>query len=73
LDIRPKCIFNKVSQEFGFICPEYSTIKSQVIISINKQLNPKTITFTEISDESEFYEIKSFSNKKKKMETFLIK
>ncbi|KAL6604412.1 hypothetical protein U3516DRAFT_558150, partial [Neocallimastix sp. 'constans'] len=27
LGIKPKGIFNEVSQEIGFICPEYKTIK----------------------------------------------
>ena len=36
LDIKSKLIFNEVSQEMGLICPEYSTIRSQIIKSINK-------------------------------------
>jgi len=36
MDIKPKHILNAVSQEMGFICPEYSTIRSQIIRNINK-------------------------------------
>ena len=36
-----------------FICPEYSVIKSQIIININKQLPPDITSFDEIPDESE--------------------
>ncbi|KAL6602337.1 hypothetical protein U3516DRAFT_801875 [Neocallimastix sp. 'constans'] len=40
MDIKPKHIFNAVSQEMGLICPEYSTIRSQIIRNINKQFPP---------------------------------
>ncbi|KAG4106187.1 hypothetical protein H8356DRAFT_923207, partial [Neocallimastix lanati (nom. inval.)] len=33
---RPKYIHNEISHEMDFICPEYSTIRPQIIISINK-------------------------------------
>jgi len=36
-----KCTFNKISQEMGFICPEYNTIKSQ--ISRNKKKKNKQL------------------------------
>ncbi|KAG4092019.1 hypothetical protein H8356DRAFT_1321958 [Neocallimastix lanati (nom. inval.)] len=32
-----------ISQEMGFICPEYKTIKSQITRNINKQLLPDVI------------------------------
>ncbi|KAG4085107.1 hypothetical protein H8356DRAFT_1435640 [Neocallimastix lanati (nom. inval.)] len=40
MDIKPKHIFNAVSQEMELICPEYSTIRSQIIRNINKQFPP---------------------------------
>ncbi|KAG4108042.1 hypothetical protein H8356DRAFT_1334490 [Neocallimastix lanati (nom. inval.)] len=40
LDIKPKRIFNAVSQKIEFICPEYKIIKSKLTININKQLPP---------------------------------
>ena len=41
IDIKPKHIFNAVSQEMGLICPEYSTIRSQIIRNINKLISSK--------------------------------
>ena len=64
-DVKPKRIFNKVSQEMGFICPEYDTIKSQITRNINKQLPSDITTFDEIPDESEYY-------KTKRNESFMI-
>ncbi len=29
-DIKPKRIFDEISKEVGFICPEYNSVKSQV-------------------------------------------
>ncbi|ORX66089.1 hypothetical protein BCR32DRAFT_250539 [Anaeromyces robustus] len=55
LDMRPKRIYDEVSQELGFICPEYNSIKSQLSRSRNKQLFPDIKTFEEIPDESEYY------------------
>ncbi|KAL6623756.1 hypothetical protein U3516DRAFT_744133 [Neocallimastix sp. 'constans'] len=40
LDIKPKRIFNAVSQKIEFICPEYKIIKSKLTRNINKQLPP---------------------------------
>ncbi|KAG4102926.1 hypothetical protein H8356DRAFT_1420754 [Neocallimastix lanati (nom. inval.)] len=45
MDIKPKHIFNAVSQEMGLICPEYSTIRSQIIRNINKQFSPNIKTY----------------------------
>ncbi|KAG4095225.1 hypothetical protein H8356DRAFT_1399520 [Neocallimastix lanati (nom. inval.)] len=39
--IKPIHIFNAVSQEMGLICPEYSTIRSQIIRNINKLISSK--------------------------------
>ncbi|KAG4092518.1 hypothetical protein H8356DRAFT_1429342 [Neocallimastix lanati (nom. inval.)] len=41
MDIKPKHIFNAFSQEMGLICPEYSTIRSQIIRNINKLISSK--------------------------------
>ncbi len=54
-DIKRKRIYNEISQEIGFICPEYKTIKSQISRNINKQLPPDVTSFDEIPDESEYY------------------
>jgi len=35
-DIKPKRLYNEISQEMGFICPEYNTIKSQISRYIKK-------------------------------------
>eukprot|EP00833_Pecoramyces_ruminatium_P006949 jgi/Orpsp1_1/1180981/evm.model.c7180000075342.1 len=54
-DIKSKRIFNKISQEIGYICPEYKTIKSQIIRYKNKQLFPNIKTFDEVPNESKYY------------------
>ncbi|KAG4083185.1 hypothetical protein H8356DRAFT_1361879 [Neocallimastix lanati (nom. inval.)] len=51
LDIRPKRIFNEISQDMGLICPEFNFIKTQIIRSQNKQLPPDITTFEEIPEE----------------------
>jgi len=48
MDIKPKHIFNAVSQEMGLICPEYSTIRSQIIRNINKQFPPNIKSLDDI-------------------------
>ncbi|KAG4095834.1 hypothetical protein H8356DRAFT_1361573 [Neocallimastix lanati (nom. inval.)] len=50
--IKPKRIFNEVSQEIEFIYLEYKAIESQITRNINKQLSPDVIKFDEIPDES---------------------
>ncbi|KAG4097011.1 hypothetical protein H8356DRAFT_1425672 [Neocallimastix lanati (nom. inval.)] len=45
MDIKPKHIFNAVFQEMRLICPEYSTIRSQIIRNINKQFPPNIKTY----------------------------
>ncbi|KAG4084343.1 hypothetical protein H8356DRAFT_1436278 [Neocallimastix lanati (nom. inval.)] len=54
-DINPKHIYNEISEEIGLICPEYSSIKSQISRYIKKQLPPDISKFNEIPDESEYY------------------
>ncbi len=62
LDIKPKRLFDEVSQELGFICPEYNSIKSQLSRSKNKQLFPDITTFEEIPEESEYYRTRRNEN-----------
>eukprot|EP00833_Pecoramyces_ruminatium_P015376 jgi/Orpsp1_1/1189408/evm.model.d7180000071837.1 len=57
-EIKPKRIFNEVSQEMGYICPEYNSIKSQIKRNINKELPPDIKTFDKIPEESDYYKIK---------------
>ncbi|ORY38268.1 hypothetical protein LY90DRAFT_510921 [Neocallimastix californiae] len=54
-DIKSKRIFDKISQEIGYICPEYKTIKTQITRYKNKQLFPNIKTFDEAPNESEYY------------------
>ncbi len=54
-DIKPKRIFNEISKEMGFMCPEYYSIRSQITRNIDKQLPSSITTFDEIPDESEFF------------------
>ncbi|KAL6621536.1 hypothetical protein U3516DRAFT_504919, partial [Neocallimastix sp. 'constans'] len=54
-DINPKHIYNEISEEIGLICPDYSSIKSQISRYIKKQLPPDISKFNEIPDESEYY------------------
>jgi len=54
-DIKSKRIFNKISQEIVYICPEYKTIKSQITRYKNKQLFSNIKTFDEAPNESEYY------------------
>jgi len=64
-DIKLRRTFDEISEEIGYICPEYKTIKSQITRYINKQLFPNIKTFNEVPNESEFY-------KKNKEEYFMI-
>ncbi|KAL6622272.1 hypothetical protein U3516DRAFT_744472 [Neocallimastix sp. 'constans'] len=57
LSIKSKRIFNEVSQDMGFICPEYKVIKFKIKRNINKQLPPDLIKFDEIPDEPKYYKI----------------
>ncbi|KAL6617966.1 hypothetical protein U3516DRAFT_494289, partial [Neocallimastix sp. 'constans'] len=54
-DIKSKRIFDKISQEIGYIFPEYKTIKTQIKRYKNKQLFPNIKTFDEAPNESEYY------------------
>ncbi|KAG4084356.1 hypothetical protein H8356DRAFT_1436211 [Neocallimastix lanati (nom. inval.)] len=62
MDIKPKHIFNAFSQEMGLICPEYSTIRSQIIRNINKQFPPNIKSFDDIPIESKYYKTKRNEN-----------
>jgi len=55
LGIKPKTYIYEVSQEMGFICPEYKTTESKITREINKQLPPNVIKFDEIPGESKYY------------------
>ncbi|KAG4102671.1 hypothetical protein H8356DRAFT_1420950 [Neocallimastix lanati (nom. inval.)] len=80
MDIKPKHIFNAVSKEMGLICPEYSTIRSQIIRNINKQFPPniKTpkfsyrlfITRTYVGEFNMFYTTSISILKSKKQSTY---
>ncbi|KAG4085207.1 hypothetical protein H8356DRAFT_1361944 [Neocallimastix lanati (nom. inval.)] len=48
-------IFNEISQDMGLICPEFNSIRTQIIRSQNKQLLSDITTFEEIPEESEYY------------------
>ncbi|ORY73133.1 hypothetical protein LY90DRAFT_503253 [Neocallimastix californiae] len=54
-DIKSKRIFDKISQEIGYICPEYKTIKSQITRYKNKQFFSNVKTFDEVPNVSEYY------------------
>ncbi|KAG4083009.1 hypothetical protein H8356DRAFT_1383049 [Neocallimastix lanati (nom. inval.)] len=54
-DIKSKRIFDKISQEIVYICPEYKTINTQITRYKNKQLFPNIKTFDEAPNESEYY------------------
>ncbi|ORY36956.1 hypothetical protein LY90DRAFT_511382 [Neocallimastix californiae] len=62
MNIKPKHIFNAVSQKTGLICPEYSTIRSQIIRNINKQFPPNIKSFDDIPIESKYYKTKRNEN-----------
>ena len=62
MDLKLKHIYNEVSQEIGFICPEYNSIRSQIIRKINKQLPPDVKTFDEIPEKSEYYKTERGEN-----------
>ncbi|ORY76750.1 hypothetical protein LY90DRAFT_501614 [Neocallimastix californiae] len=46
----------------GLICPEYSTIRSQIIRNINKQFPPNIKSFDDIPIESEYFKTKRNEN-----------
>ena len=54
-DIKSKRIFDKISQEIGYICTEYKAIKTQITRYKNKQLFPNIKTFDEAPNESGYY------------------
>eukprot|EP00833_Pecoramyces_ruminatium_P012295 jgi/Orpsp1_1/1186327/evm.model.d7180000049809.1 len=54
-DIKSKRLFDEISQKMGYMCPEYKTIKSQIIRYKNKLLFPNITLFDEVPDDSEYY------------------
>ncbi|KAL6625353.1 hypothetical protein U3516DRAFT_742544 [Neocallimastix sp. 'constans'] len=52
---RPKRMFNEISQDIGLICPEFNSIRTQIIRCQNKQLPTDITSFEEIPEESEYY------------------
>ena len=50
------------SHEMGFECPEYKSVRSQIIRNINKQLLPDIKTFEEIPDVSIYYKTERSEN-----------
>ncbi|KAG4096325.1 hypothetical protein H8356DRAFT_1343541 [Neocallimastix lanati (nom. inval.)] len=56
--IKIKPLYNKISKEMRFICPEYNSIKSQISRNLNKKLPSNLTTFTEISNKSKYYKTK---------------
>ncbi|KAL6607588.1 hypothetical protein U3516DRAFT_554826 [Neocallimastix sp. 'constans'] len=56
--IKIKPLYNKISKEMRFICPEYNSIKSQISRNLNKKLPSNLTTFTEIPNKSKYYKTK---------------
>ncbi|KAL6593465.1 hypothetical protein U3516DRAFT_767393, partial [Neocallimastix sp. 'constans'] len=56
--IKIKPLYNKISKEMRFICPEYYSIKSQISRNLNKKLPSNLTTFTEIPNKSKYYKPK---------------
>jgi len=54
-DIKPKNIYNEISQDMGVKCPKFKTIKYQIAKSIEKQQPTDISSFDEIPDESDDY------------------
>ncbi|KAG4099323.1 hypothetical protein H8356DRAFT_1423725 [Neocallimastix lanati (nom. inval.)] len=56
-DIKRKSPYNEISKEMGFIypCPEYISVKTLILRSINKKLPSNVTTFNEIPNETEYY------------------
>ncbi|KAG4097989.1 hypothetical protein H8356DRAFT_1393409 [Neocallimastix lanati (nom. inval.)] len=59
--IKIKPLYNKISKEMRFICPEYNSIKSQISRNLNKKLPSNLTTFTEIPNKSKYYKTKQES------------
>ena len=60
--IKIKLLYNKISKEMRFICPEYNSIKSQISRNLNKELPSNVTTFAEIPNESKYYKAKRGEN-----------
>ncbi|KAL6613152.1 hypothetical protein U3516DRAFT_750704 [Neocallimastix sp. 'constans'] len=50
------------SIDMGLICPEFNSIRTQILRSQNKQLPPDITTFEEILEESEYYKTENGDN-----------
>ena len=61
-DIQIKPLYNKISKEMRFICPEYNSIKSKISRNLNKKLPSNVTTFAEIPNESKYYKTKRGEN-----------
>ncbi|KAL6598935.1 hypothetical protein LY90DRAFT_506059 [Neocallimastix californiae] len=61
--IKIKPLYNKVSKEMRFICPEYNSIKSQISRNLNKKLPSNLTTFTEIPNKFKYYKTNLFPTK----------
>ena len=53
-NLKPRNLYNELSQNMGLICPEYSSVKTQIMRSINRKFPQDINTFDEIPEESEF-------------------
>ena len=53
--MKPKLLFNKVSQKIGIICPDFNSVRTQIRRNINKQYPSDVKTFNEIPDESQYF------------------
>jgi len=62
LGIKIKTLYNKISKEMVFICPEYNPIKSKISRNLNKKLPSNVTTFAEIPNEFEYYKTKRGEN-----------
>ncbi|KAL6608541.1 hypothetical protein U3516DRAFT_800092 [Neocallimastix sp. 'constans'] len=63
-DIKRKRLYNEISKEMGFIYPypEYISVKTLILRSINKKLPSNVTTFNEIPNESEYYKTERNEN-----------
>eukprot|EP00833_Pecoramyces_ruminatium_P016253 jgi/Orpsp1_1/1190285/evm.model.d7180000077973.1 len=57
-DLKTKRIFDEISQEVGYECPEYKKIKTQIRRYKNKRLFPNIKTLDKVPKESEYYNTK---------------
>ncbi|OUM66061.1 hypothetical protein PIROE2DRAFT_6863 [Piromyces sp. E2] len=55
LGMKPKLLYNKHFQKIGKYCPNYISVRTQMMRTINKQYPSNIKTFNEILDESKFF------------------